>query len=263
MINYNITLKRGKMRKLNKKLNKRGAEMAIGTLVVIVLAIIVLVVIALGFGTGWSNLWNKMTGYFSPVNVDTVKQACSYACTSGASYDYCCLVRDVKYTTDSQEKVTCNLGQKSGKLGIDVCNEIGCDSSENANICSSVKCNGLAKLKCDTVTENTVKAKTLDISGQPILKGQVCCESKSTKKCTGTANACADLASQPLLCDSQKTILGTNIKPCKYTPATGNNQAKCEEETGYSVIQCDKLILSGTDDQKRNQCLAQSICNWE
>ena len=57
-------------------MNKRGADLTVGTLVIIVLAIIVLVVLALGFGTGWTNLWSKMTGYFSPVNVDAVIQSC-------------------------------------------------------------------------------------------------------------------------------------------------------------------------------------------
>lgn len=76
--------------------SKKGAEMTIGTLVVIVLAILVLVLLALGFGVGWTNLWSKITGYFSPVNVDVIKQACTFACTSQSAYDYCCQIRDVR-----------------------------------------------------------------------------------------------------------------------------------------------------------------------
>jgi len=85
-------------------MNKRGAELTIGTLVVIVLAIIVLVVLALGFGTGWSNLWSKISGMFSPVNVDAVKQACVYACTTQAKYDYCNRTREVTYLNTASNK---------------------------------------------------------------------------------------------------------------------------------------------------------------
>jgi len=89
-------------------MDKKGAELTIGTLVVIVLAIIVLVVLALGFGTGWTNLWSKISGMFSPVNVDSVKQACVYACTTQAKYDWCNRVREIKYEKDQPKiKVTC------------------------------------------------------------------------------------------------------------------------------------------------------------
>jgi len=88
--------------------SKRGQEMTVGTLVMIVLAIIVLVVLALGFGMGWTNLWSKITGYFTPVNVDSIKQACTYACTTQATYDFCCRIRDVKMSADADPvKMTC------------------------------------------------------------------------------------------------------------------------------------------------------------
>ena len=117
-------------------MNKKGAEMTVGTLVVIVLAIIVLVVVALGFGTGWTNLWSKITGYFSPVNVDSIKQACVYACSTQAQYDYCNTIRTVNYldANKAKQKVegTCNQlrnnQDKDGKaiinLGFESCSEI-------------------------------------------------------------------------------------------------------------------------------------------
>lgn len=93
-------------------MNKKGAEFTINTLVIIVLAIIVLVVLALGFGTGWANMWSKISGYFSPVNIDAVKQACQYACTTQSSYAYCNQSRDLSYSDDNNEKqkiiVSCN-----------------------------------------------------------------------------------------------------------------------------------------------------------
>ncbi len=87
---------------------KKAQEMSVGTLVVIVLALIVLVVLALGFGMGWSNLWSKISGYSSPVNVDITKQACSYSCTTQSKYDYCCNVRELKFDKNTPSiKVTC------------------------------------------------------------------------------------------------------------------------------------------------------------
>ena len=111
---------------------KKGAEMTIGTLVIIVLAIIVLVVLALGFGAGWSNLWGKITGYFSPVNVDSVKQSCQYACTTKSSYDYCDRTRDVitlkvdgKKDKDTYKGFTCKE-LEAETLSFEACNEIDC-----------------------------------------------------------------------------------------------------------------------------------------
>ncbi|MFH1710882.1 MAG: hypothetical protein ABH840_01060 [Nanoarchaeota archaeon] len=111
-----------------RRLNKKGAEMTIGTLVVIVLAIIVLVVLALGFGTGWSNLWSKITGYFGGgVNVDSIKQACSYACTTDATYDYCLLPREVKLADKIvlEDKTCYWLAQNREDLGFVDCPSTG------------------------------------------------------------------------------------------------------------------------------------------
>src|SRR3989344_9397961 len=82
--------------------NKRGAEMAIGTLVVIVLAVLVLVVLALGFTTGWSNLYSRMTSFFSSVNVDSVAQACSVAAVAQNKYDYCCSPRSIRFASGKE-----------------------------------------------------------------------------------------------------------------------------------------------------------------
>ncbi len=126
--------------------NKKGAELTIGTLVVIVLAIIVLVVLALGFGTGWTNLWSKITGYFSPVNVDAVKQACVYACTTNAKYDWCYRVREIKYEQGQPKiKITCDswsndklaLGKSENLPSqllhmLEKCDNIECPSAEGS-----------------------------------------------------------------------------------------------------------------------------------
>lgn len=95
-----------------RRINKKGAEMAIGTLVVIILSILVLVLIAFGFGMGWRNLWDKISGTFGGgVNVDSLKQACEYACTTQRTYEYCCIERSINYKDEAGslqvEKGTC------------------------------------------------------------------------------------------------------------------------------------------------------------
>lgn len=82
--------------------------MAIGTLVVIVLAVLVLVVLALGFTTGWSNLYGRMTSFFSSVNVDSVAQACSVAAVAQNKYDYCCAERAINFGEGKKFTVTCD-----------------------------------------------------------------------------------------------------------------------------------------------------------
>jgi hypothetical protein len=95
-----------------KKINKKGAEMAIGTLVVIVLAILVLVLIAFGFATGWSNLFDKVKGFFGgAVNVDSLKQACTVACTTQSTFEYCCVDKTINY----KEEATGNVLKRIGK----------------------------------------------------------------------------------------------------------------------------------------------------
>ena len=226
----NIKMKGGEnMRRLNKK----GAEMTIGTLVVIVLAIIVLVVIALGFGTGWSNLWSKITGYFGGgSNVDSIKQACSYACTTQATYDYCSLSRDVTYVDTKGDKQTAkgencaSLAKGYSSWGFTACPGITC--------AGELKCQGNAKT-CAQLDLGTVEAD------------------KKTK------------------CEDKQQMLksdGTTLSKCKFTAAvaaagtTAAVVAKCELATAGDVaIACNKI--TGADEtEKQTNCAAQQGCTW-
>jgi len=70
--------------------NKRGQQMTLGTIIAIVLGIAVLVFLIFGFSTGWSNLWNKITAYGGgDANVDTIRQACTLACSTDSFSSYC------------------------------------------------------------------------------------------------------------------------------------------------------------------------------
>jgi len=88
------------MRRIN--INKKGAEMAIGTLVVIVLAILVLVLLAFGFGAGWKTLLERLAIFGGTrVNVDTLKTSCTQACLTSQYFEYCCVQRDIIYKDEA------------------------------------------------------------------------------------------------------------------------------------------------------------------
>ncbi len=136
--------------------NKKGAEMTIGTLVIIVLAVVVLVVLVFGFATGWGNLQSKINNFFGGAeNVDSAVQACNLACSTSSQYAFCSQVRTVKASTEifsvesAAEKkfgysaggeasaridTTCdNLAQHYSTSGFETCDNLDC----------SVKCTDL------------------------------------------------------------------------------------------------------------------------
>ncbi len=73
-----------------KRMNKRGQEMQIGTIIAIVLGIAVLVFLIFGFSQGWNNLWERVTLFGGgDNNVDTIVQACALKCSTGDKYGFC------------------------------------------------------------------------------------------------------------------------------------------------------------------------------
>jgi hypothetical protein len=73
-----------------KRENKKGAEMTIGTVVVIILALVVLIFLVVGFSSGWNNIWEKILNFGQgEANIATIQQACQFACSSNNVYDYC------------------------------------------------------------------------------------------------------------------------------------------------------------------------------
>jgi hypothetical protein len=96
------------------KVNKKGQEMSVATLVLIVIGIVVLVMLILGFSMGWKNLWGKISGV-SGSDVETAIQSCSLAATSDSTYTYCSDWR--KVTIDGKvQYVTCTFGTISDHL---------------------------------------------------------------------------------------------------------------------------------------------------
>jgi len=172
-------------------MNKKAAEMTIGTIIIIVLALIVLVVLVVGFTGGWSNLWGKITAFFGGgTNVDTIVQACELACTTKAKYDYCDKIRTLKFE-DAEKKLrkvdlSCNtLEENKGKTAKDTDNndaklpsiELSCEitcppAGAVAKTCKGTPtaCTGIFQTEC-------TKQKGCELVNNA---------------CSGTAKACSD-----------------------------------------------------------------------
>lgn len=94
--------------------NKKGQEMSTATLILIVIGIIVLVLIVIGITGGFDTILDKIRnlGGGGP-NVDSIVQACTLACSSGAKYDYCSANRTINFGKDSRID-----GLTKGKIGL-------------------------------------------------------------------------------------------------------------------------------------------------
>ena len=105
--------------------NKKGQGMSTTTIVLLVLGLIILVVLVLGFTIGWQ----KFAPFLSNNNIDSVKTACSVACSTGSQYEYCTLQRDVKDGVNDKFQSTCFLlssDSAQNGYGIDPCPTISC-----------------------------------------------------------------------------------------------------------------------------------------
>ena len=121
------------------RMNKKGAEMTIGTIIVIILAVIVLVVLVYGFGVGWGDLWNKIVGLGGgQVNVQTVVQGCQIACSTQSTFEYCTKERSVIFEEGQKEpeKLNCYALQTRG-VGLS-CDRIDCIPVSCENLKSTV-----------------------------------------------------------------------------------------------------------------------------
>jgi len=145
-------------------MNKKGAELTIGTIVIIILALVLLVVIIYGFTTGWGNLWENLIGFGGgSVNVQTVIQSCQVACTTNGQFDYCKKQRKVIFdenreNKDNGEKFTCldlelkNIGLRCDTMDCgDIVSEEGvCQGTISADPGCSGK-NNLGEDSCEAL----------------------------------------------------------------------------------------------------------------
>ena len=129
-------------------MNKKGAELAIGTIVLIILALVVLVVVIYGFTVGWGNLFQNLIGYGGgQVNVQTIVSSCQVSCSTQSVYDYCSKRRNVVFEEKGKgELFTCEqLARRTPGVGLS-CDSIDCGVGVEA----SGLCNGeLNPLACE------------------------------------------------------------------------------------------------------------------
>lgn len=130
--------------------NKKGAEMTIGTIIIIILALVVLVILVYGFSTGWSNLWEKITGFGGgKANVQTVVQSCQLACTTSSQYDYCKNRKLIEGPGVDGKMTTSNKRCKDLEgitYGLSVC-DITCTEKTAEQIAAE------KKAKCEAITD--------------------------------------------------------------------------------------------------------------
>jgi hypothetical protein len=85
--------------------NKKGIELAWSTIVTMILALTILLVLVLFLTGGSENFFNRIMGYLSYSNVDSVVQGCNILAETGSYYSYCCEKKEVKYHAgDVKEK---------------------------------------------------------------------------------------------------------------------------------------------------------------
>jgi len=166
--------------------------MAIGTLVVIILSILVLVLIAFGFGMGWRNLWDKISGTFGGgVNVDSLKQACEYACTTQRTYEYCCIIRSINYQ-DNAGKLLVEKGTCMNSLIRPAC-ELTC----NAESCGTLKTQFQAPVNLDCTKNENCVYYDVSTGATKISKCEIP-TGKTAGKCTAAAPEAAQPATPPV-----------------------------------------------------------------
>lgn len=108
-------------------MNKKGQELSTNTIIIVILAVVVLVVLALGFTMGWE----KIAPWLSSNNIDNIKTACTAACSSGGTYDYCNAPREVKDGVNDKFTDTCynlanNATYTSRNYGVNKCPTVTC-----------------------------------------------------------------------------------------------------------------------------------------
>lgn len=178
------------MKKLVNKLNKKGQDLSIGTLILIVLGIVVLVLLILGFSMGWDNLWEKINIFGGTSSIGDVVTACKLAVTSQDTYTFC-----QKTWTIKQDR---NGDGKADKFTVTCRDSLVQPSLNGALQCSE----GTAKSCKGTPVECTTLTNQADCAKQTGCSWTVPAP-PANPSCTGTAVACENRLSQTD-CESQK-----------------------------------------------------------
>jgi len=138
-----------------EKMNKRGQDLSIGTLILIVLGIIVLVLLILGFSLGWSNLWEKINIFKGGSSIGDIANACKIAVASQDVYSYCQDFKKIKINGQT-EYLNCLDGRVQSSLESE---RITCPDGYTTDEIS-------AKSYCIGQTKSTTKQGNVKINGK-------------------------------------------------------------------------------------------------
>lgn len=107
--------------KINNKKAQEG--MTIGTIIIIILALVVLVFLIFAFARGGGNLMDYISNIFGgKTNLDTIKNACSVACTANANFAFCGEARSLKLDKATYKGSCATLTNQ----GIEACPALTC-----------------------------------------------------------------------------------------------------------------------------------------
>ncbi len=96
------------------KMNKRGQELSIGTLILIILGVVVLALIIIGLTTGFDWL-TKIFDVGPGSDLEVVVQGCNIAAQGELYIDYCRTFKEIEIDGEEQF-VTCEFGEVSKAL---------------------------------------------------------------------------------------------------------------------------------------------------
>jgi len=106
-----------------KTRNKKGLEMAFGTIVVIILSLVVLIFLIMALKGSFKDFRDKIGIYFSDSNVDSIIDNCNSLAMRDSSYEYCCVKKEIKLSSKNKVFLTCdNARNESWGSSIDLLN---------------------------------------------------------------------------------------------------------------------------------------------
>lgn len=118
----------------------KAQSMGTNTIILLILGLVVLVILIIGFTSGW----DKVFPFIGGGNVDKITSACSAACVTGSTYDYCSVQRTLKAKTEETGKTVSIKTSCAVFAGVSEFQKYGVEQ------CSTVEC----ALPCNDITIN-------------------------------------------------------------------------------------------------------------
>ena len=105
-------------------MDKRGLELATNAIVVTIIALVLLILLIASLTGGFKTFKEKISLYLSSSNVDDIKNSCNQFAMQDAKFEYCCVNRTVKISSNQKLQLTC-LESTNQTWGAEI-NKIDC-----------------------------------------------------------------------------------------------------------------------------------------